>query len=31
MTKKEEGLFQARLARHLDELRWLYIDRKSVV
>ena len=26
MTKKEEGLFQARLARHLDELRWLYME-----
>ena len=22
MTKKEEALFQTRLARHLDELRW---------
>ncbi|MCI9308827.1 MAG: amylosucrase [Oscillospiraceae bacterium] len=26
MTKKEESLFQARLARHLDELRWLYME-----
>ena len=26
MTKKEEALFQARLARHLDELRWLYME-----
>ena len=26
MTKKEETLFQARLERHLDELRWLYME-----
>ena len=26
MTKKEEALFQSRLARHLDELRWLYME-----
>ena len=26
MTKKEEAQFQSRLARHLDELRWLYIE-----
>ena len=26
MTKKEESLVQARLARHLDELRWLYME-----
>ena len=26
MTQKEEGLFQSRLARHLDELRWLYME-----
>ena len=26
MTKKEEALFQTRLARHLDELRWLYME-----
>ena len=26
MTKKEEVLFQSRLARHLDELRWLYME-----
>ena len=26
MTKTEETLFQARLARHLDELRWLYME-----
>ena len=26
MTKKEEALFQARLARHMDELRWLYME-----
>ncbi len=24
MTRKDEALFQARLARHIDELRWLY-------
>lgn len=26
MTKKEESLFQHRLSRHLDELRWLYME-----
>ena len=26
MTKKEEALFQSRLTRHLDELRWLYME-----
>ena len=26
MTKKEEQQFQDRLARHLDELRWLYLE-----
>ena len=26
MTKKEEQRFQDRLARHLDELRWLYME-----
>ena len=26
MTKKEETLFQARLGRHMDELRWLYME-----
>ncbi|MBD5084840.1 MAG: amylosucrase [Clostridiales bacterium] len=26
MTKKEEALFQTRLGRHLDELRWLYME-----
>ena len=26
MTKKEEALFQQRLHRHLDELRWLYME-----
>ena len=26
MTKKEEQQFQDRLARHLDELRWLYME-----
>ena len=26
MTKKEENLFQDRLARHIDELRWLYME-----
>ena len=26
MTKKEEALFQSRLARRLDELRWLYME-----
>ncbi len=26
MTAKEESLFQTRLARHLDELRWLYME-----
>ena len=26
MTKTEESRFQARLSRHLDELRWLYLD-----
>lgn len=26
MTKKEEVLFQSRLARHMDELRWLYME-----
>ena len=26
MTKKEQALFQARLARHIDELRWLYME-----
>ncbi|MBD5098400.1 MAG: amylosucrase [Clostridiales bacterium] len=26
MTKKEEALFQARLSRHSDELRWLYME-----
>ena len=26
MTKKEEALFQARLDRHMDELRWLYME-----
>ena len=26
MTKKEEALFQSRLERHLDELRWLYME-----
>lgn len=26
MTKKEEVQFQERLARHVDELRWLYME-----
>ncbi len=26
MTKKEEALFQKRLNRHLEELRWLYME-----
>ena len=26
MTRKEEALFRARLDRHLDELRWLYME-----
>ena len=26
MTKKEEAQFQSRLARRLDELRWLYME-----
>ena len=26
MTKKEDALFQRRLTRHLDELRWLYME-----
>lgn len=26
MTKNEETLFQTRLARHIDELRWLYME-----
>ena len=26
MTKKDETLFQKRLTRHLDELRWLYME-----
>lgn len=26
MTRKDEALFQARLARHIDELRWLYME-----
>ena len=26
MTKQEESRFQARLARHHDELRWLYME-----
>ena len=26
MTKQEEQRFQDRLARHLDELRWLYME-----
>ncbi len=26
MTKKEEALFQSRLTRHVDELRWLYME-----
>ena len=26
MTRKEESLFRARLDRHLDELRWLYME-----
>ncbi len=26
MTKKEETLFQNRMARHMDELRWLYME-----
>ena len=26
MTKKEGQRFQDRLARHLDELRWLYME-----
>ncbi len=26
MTKKEDALFQHRLTRHLDELRWLYME-----
>ena len=26
MTKTEESRFQARLSRHLDELRWLYLE-----
>ena len=29
MTKKEEALFQSRLARRLDELRWLYMEPVS--
>ena len=26
MTQKQEALFQSRLARHMDELRWLYME-----
>ena len=26
MTKKEETQFQERLARHVNELRWLYME-----
>ena len=26
MTGKEEALFQKRMARHIDELRWLYME-----
>ena len=26
MTKKEEKQFQNRMARHIDELRWLYME-----
>ena len=26
MTKGEETLFQNRLTRHMDELRWLYME-----
>ena len=26
MTKKEEALYQNRLTRHIDELRWLYME-----
>ena len=26
MTKNAEQQFQARLARHIDELRWLYME-----
>ena len=26
MTKQDEARFQARLARHHDELRWLYME-----
>lgn len=26
MTKKEETLFQNRMARHMEELRWLYME-----
>lgn len=26
MTKKEEMLFQDRMARHIEELRWLYME-----
>ena len=26
MTQQEEALFQQRLARHRDELRWLYME-----
>ena len=26
MTKKEEMLFQDRMVRHIEELRWLYME-----
>lgn len=26
MTRKEETQFQNRMARHIDELRWLYME-----
>ena len=26
VTRKDDALFQARLARHIDELRWLYME-----
>lgn len=26
MAKKEEKLFQNRMARHMEELRWLYME-----
>ena len=26
MTREEETLFQNRMSRHIDELRWLYME-----